>query len=89
MSGSFYESVPLAPPDLIFGLNKDYVNDQNPNKINLLIGAYKTEEGKSYVLPVVRNVEKTMAADESLNHEYLPIEGMKELCDGAAKLALG
>jgi len=86
---SFFDSVDLAPPDLIFGLVSEFKADQDPNKISLLIGAYKTEEGQCYVLPVVKSVEKAMANDESLNHEYLPIEGMESLCSAAAELALG
>lgn len=86
---SFFESVDLAPPDLIFGLVGEFKADKDPNKISLLIGAYKTEEGKSYVLPVVRSVEKAMANDETLDHEYLPIEGMESLSSAASRLALG
>lgn len=86
---SFFDSIDLATPDLIFGLVGEFKADSDPNKISLLIGAYKTEEGECYVLPVVRSVEKAMANDETLNHEYLPIEGMDTLCSGAARLALG
>jgi len=86
---SLFDSVDLAPPDLIFGLVGEFKADTDPNKISLLIGAYKTEEGKSYVLPVVRSVEKTMANDETLDHEYLPIHGMDSLSSAAARLALG
>ena len=51
--------------------------------------AYRTEEGEPYVLPVVRSIESSMAADKTLNHEYLPIEGNVDLASGAKKLILG
>ena len=86
---SIFSEVDLCPPDLIFGLKDELNADQDAKKVSLLIGAYRTEEGKSYILPVVRSVEKAMANDETLNHEYLPIEGMHSLSSAAAKLALG
>ena len=55
----------------------------------LFFAVYRGEDGKPYCLPVVMNVERAMAQDKALNHEYLPITGMKDLCDAATKLALG
>lgn len=37
--------------------------------------AYRDENGKPWVLPVVRKVEKQIAADDTLLHEYLPVLG--------------
>jgi len=81
--------VQLCPPDVVFGLNAEYHADTSPDKVNLGIGAYRTNEGKPYVLPVVTKVEEMMAADRTLNHEYLPIEGLQALSEGATKLILG
>ena len=89
MSKSIFENVSLAPPDKILGLAADFRADPHPNKVSLIVGAYRTEEGAPYVLPVVRKVENAIAADKALNHEYLPIGGMPELCRAAVKLALG
>ena len=55
----------------------------------LLFTVYRGEDGKPYSLPVVSSVEKAMAQDKTLNHEYLPIAGMKDLCEASTKLALG
>lgn len=35
--------------------------------------AYRTEEGKPWVLPVVKKAEKEIVDDTTLNHEYLPV----------------
>ena len=86
---SFFSDVDLSPPDLIFGIMDELNADTNPKKVSLLVGAYRTEEGKSYVLPVVQQVEKAMANDETLGHEYLPIEGLHSFSSASAKLALG
>ena len=54
-----------------------------------LPAAYRNEEGVPWVLPVVRAVEQQMAADETLNKEYLPQEGMGALQEVAVRLVLG
>jgi len=87
--GSFLSQVPLAPPDAILGVTLAYNADTSPNKVNVGVGAYRTEEGKPWVLPVVRKVEQKLAADTSLNKEYLPIEGVKSFCEVTTKLLYG
>lgn len=51
--------------------------------------AYRTDEGKPWVLPVVKKVEKLIVHDDRLNHEYLPILGLPEFRSSASKIALG
>lgn len=45
-----------------------YDSDPSPNKVDLGIGAYRTNDGKPYVLQVVRKVEKEMLEDPAANH---------------------
>lgn len=49
--------------------------------------AYRTEEGKPWVLPVVREAEKRLADD--MGHEYLPVLGYEPFCNAAVELVLG
>ena len=51
--------------------------------------AYRDENGSPWVLPVVRSVETAMAADESLNHEYLSIDGLQTYTNAASTLLVG
>lgn len=51
--------------------------------------AYRTEEGKPWVLPVVRTIEAQMSADPTLNHEYLPLDGLRAFTDLSSKMLLG
>uniref|UniRef100_A0A672QPU4 Aspartate aminotransferase n=1 Tax=Sinocyclocheilus grahami TaxID=75366 RepID=A0A672QPU4_SINGR len=85
----FRPCVPLAAPVAVFKLTADFREDQNPSKVNLGVGAYRTDEGQPWVLPVVRKVEKMIADDHSLNHEYLPILGLPEFRSSASQIALG
>lgn len=41
------------------------------------------------MLPVVKKVEAEMAADNTLDHEYLPIAGLAEFTTAATKMLLG
>jgi len=86
---SIFAEVPLAPPVAVFKLTADYRSDENPKKVNLGVGAYRTDAGVPWVLPVVSKIEKELANDATLNHEYLPIAGLPDFCSAAAKLALG
>ncbi|XP_070541489.1 aspartate aminotransferase, cytoplasmic-like [Ptychodera flava] len=86
---SRFKDVDIAPPVAVFHLTARYKEDPHPQKVNLGVGAYRTDDGEPWVLPVVRTVESQMAADQSLNHEYLPIAGLKSFTDAATKLVLG
>ncbi|KAL9983331.1 hypothetical protein ACROYT_G005484 [Oculina patagonica] len=89
---SIFKDVPLVPMDHVFNVNKNYIEDTDPRKVNLGIGAYRDNDGNPMVLPVVANVEKRLAeeiAQKTLNHEYLQIDGLGAFCDAASKLLLG
>lgn len=65
-----------VPSDEIFDLNRAYANDSFPQKVSLGVGVYRTDDGKPWPLPVVREAEKQLLAEDSLfRHEYTAIEG--------------
>jgi aspartate aminotransferase len=84
-----FASVPQAPEDPILGLNVAFAADTSPNKVNLGVGAYRTDEGKPWILPVVRRVEEMLLNDKTVDHEYLTIDGLPAFRDAARKLILG
>ncbi|XP_037068128.1 aspartate aminotransferase, cytoplasmic-like [Pollicipes pollicipes] len=86
---SRFADVQTAPPIEVFALTRGFNADQHPKKVNLGVGAYRSEEGKPWVLPVVRKLEVMLAADETLNHEYLPVLGLDALSKAAVHLLLG
>jgi len=89
MSTSRYDVVEQAPPIEVFALTRGFTEDKFPQKVNLGVGAYRTDEGKPWVLPVVRQVEQSMANDDSLNKEYLPVLGLEAMASAATKMLLG
>ncbi|PSS10803.1 hypothetical protein M430DRAFT_179300 [Amorphotheca resinae ATCC 22711] len=78
--------VPQAPEDPLFGLMAAYRADPFDKKVDLGIGAYRDNDAKPWVLPVVK---KILRNDPALNHEYLPISGLESFTSAAAKLILG
>lgn len=87
-SGTF-GGVATVPPDAIFFTKQKYKEDTDKRKVNLGIGAYRDDDGKPMVLKIVRKVEKELAADMSLNKEYLPISGDAEYVRLSQQLMLG
>ncbi|KAF8212352.1 aspartate aminotransferase [Mycena galopus ATCC 62051] len=84
-----WQSVPLAPPDSIFQLTAAYKEDKFPQKVNLGVGAYRDDDNKPWILPVVKEATRILLNDDTLDHEYLPITGLPEFTAAAAKLILG
>ncbi|KIY68604.1 aspartate amino-transferase [Cylindrobasidium torrendii FP15055 ss-10] len=89
MAAESWQNVPLAPPDSIFQLTAAYKADTFEKKVNLGVGAYRDDDGKPWVLPVVKKAEARLLSSPNLDHEYLPITGLPEYTSAAAKLILG
>eukprot|EP00928_Gymnodinium_smaydae_P062780 TRINITY_DN46564_c0_g1_i1.p2 TRINITY_DN46564_c0_g1~~TRINITY_DN46564_c0_g1_i1.p2 ORF type:complete len:400 (-),score=97.00 TRINITY_DN46564_c0_g1_i1:172-1371(-) len=75
---SIFKDVPVAPPDAILGLTQMFKEDTFPQKVNLGVGAYRTEEGKPWILPSVAEAERRVTSDTSGDKEYQPIDGKPE-----------
>lgn len=71
---NFFETVPLTPPDPIFGVAAKFNADQREKKVDLTIGIYQTAQGRNETLDVVRETDIGLAAHEP-NKVYLPISG--------------
>lgn len=88
-SNSVFAHVVRAPEDPIFGVTVAYNKDTSPLKVNLGVGAYRTEEGKPLVLNVVRRAEQMLVNDTSRVKEYLSITGLRDFNKPSAKLIFG
>ncbi|PSC75103.1 aspartate aminotransferase [Micractinium conductrix] len=86
--GSRLEGVEMAPPDPILGVSEAFKRDTSGDKLNLGVGAYRTEELQPFVLNVVRKAEERMLAANE-NKEYLPIEGLAAFRKATVELLLG
>lgn len=86
---SVFSNIAQAPEDPILGVTVAYNKDTSSAKLNLGVGAYRTEEGKPLVLNVVRKAEQLLVNDTSRVKEYLPILGLADFNKLSAKLILG
>ncbi|KAH8261684.1 hypothetical protein KR044_013261 [Drosophila immigrans] len=86
---SAFADVKLVIPAPIFHLTKMYQEDKNEKKVNLGVGAYRTDDSKPFVLPIVKKCEFEVVNDPSLNHEYLPMSGNPEFLKAATELLMG
>ena len=83
--------VPAAPIE-VFQLTRDYQADPSPAKVSLGVGAYRTDEGKPWLLPCVKTAETLLAGkveSEELNHEYLPVLGLDSFTSASVGMLLG
>jgi len=88
-TASFFKDVQLCPPDEIFNTGIRYRADTSPLKVDLGVGAYRTNEGKPLVLNVVKKAETMIHEDKTLNKEYLDIAGDAKFVEVARQLLFG
>lgn len=87
-ASSVFASAPRIPADAIFALTAEYLADPFPKKVNLGQGTYRDNNAQPWVLPSVKKA-RSIIEEKGLNHEYLPILGLKGLRDGTAQLVFG
>ena len=83
----FFDTVEMAPPDPILGLNAAFKADPRSNKVNLSIGAYKTDDLQPLVLAAVRKAEGQILT-EGMDKEYLSQDGNPEYVQRSIRLCL-
>lgn len=62
------DAVPQAPEDPLFGLMAAYRADTFDKKVDLGIGAYRDDNAKPWVLPVVKKVSNSLISFAWLNY---------------------
>lgn len=83
-----FESISAAPADPILGLADLFRADDRSNKINLGIGVYKDETGKTPVLTSVKKAEQYLLENETTKN-YLSIDGLADFARCTQELLFG
>jgi len=83
-----WKDIQAAPPDSILGLTEQFRNDQNSQKVNLGVGVYKDNEGKTPILEVVGTAEQRLLTRQT-SKSYLPISGDPAYGKAVQRLVLG
>jgi len=83
-----FEKITAAPADPILGLTDLFRADDRQNKINLGIGVYKDETGKTPVLASVKKAEQFLLENETTK-TYLSIDGLPDFAHCTQQLLFG
>ena len=83
-----FEHIPPFAGDPILSLNEDFHKDPRPHKINLSIGIYFDDGGRTPVLDSVRRAEALVVAKGGPK-PYLPIEGAANFRNAVQQLLFG
>jgi aspartate/tyrosine/aromatic aminotransferase len=65
----------MAPADPILSLTTGFKNDKFEQKVNLGVGAYRDENGKPFIFPVVKKAQLAIVNDSKIDMEYASIDG--------------
>lgn len=84
-----FELLEMAPPDPILGITEAFKRDPNPAKINLSIGVYCDENGKTPVFHSVKKAEERILAGEKTKNYVNPNSGTAEYCAAVQALLFG
>ncbi|CAG8937287.1 unnamed protein product [Penicillium salamii] len=85
-----FQDIPEGRKEPLEALVTKFRADTDPNRTSLLVGVYKTDEGKAYVLPSVKEAKKRIFNDPDWHHEYRPsAQGSQAYRDLSHKLLFG
>jgi aspartate/tyrosine/aromatic aminotransferase len=83
-----FESLKAAPADAILGLIAEYRDDPRPEKIDLGVGVYRTTEGDTPVLKVVKRAEQFLV-DTQASKSYIGTAGAADFNAAMQSLIFG
>ncbi len=83
-----YESLQAAAPDKIIALIGMFNEDPRPTKVDLGVGVYKDEQGRTTIFNAVREAEKKLY-DTQTTKSYLGMAGDPAFNTAMIKLVLG
>ena len=83
-----FESLTALPPDAILKLIAEHQNDSRENKVDLGVGVYRDEFGKTPVLSAVKKAEKHIL-DHQQSKSYTGSAGDQSFNDAIQELVFG
>lgn len=83
-----FETLKPLPPDAILGIMTLFRADPNPGKIDLSVGVYQDEQGRTPVLPSVKKAEQAILAAQD-SKTYVSIAGNAAFNKGIEEVIYG
>ena len=82
-----FESLSKLPADKIFALVAEFKADSRPDKVDLGVGVYKDENGKTPILGSVKKAEAAIIA-EGTTKTYVGVPGNMGFCNSGVRSCL-
>lgn len=82
------EVLEQLPADPILGLSAAFKQETNPKKVDLGVGVYKDEQGRTPILHAVAKAQNILLANED-SKTYISPQGVQGFIDGMLELLLG
>ncbi len=83
-----FETLPDAKPDGIIALMQAFADDPRMGKIDLGVGVYRDEAGRTLVMQAVKDAERHIVATQE-SKSYLSLAGDHRFLDAMGRLLLG
>ena len=83
-----FESLQAAQADAILGLIAEFRNDPRPDKVDLGVGVYRTEDGQTPVLDVVKKAERILVETQD-SKAYIGTAGAADFNAAMQQLTFG
>lgn len=83
-----FETLSAPAPDKIFRLTGQFAADPRPDKVDLLVGIYKTAEGRTPVMGAVKQAEARILETQETK-SYVSFEGDRAFIGAMRDLILG
>ena len=88
MSDTLFKNLAAAPGDPILSISEKFRADTRPQKVNLSVGVYLDENGKTPILDVVKEA-KFALAESPIPHSYTAIRGLEGYRAAVQKMVFG
>jgi aromatic-amino-acid transaminase len=83
-----FETLSAPAPDKIFRLTGQFAADPRPDKVDLLVGIYRTAEGKTPVMGAVKQAEARILETQETK-SYISFDGDPAFIGAMRDLILG
>ncbi|OMJ69005.1 hypothetical protein SteCoe_33394 [Stentor coeruleus] len=88
-ASNFFAHMKAITPQPVEDLFFRWFQDPSPYKVNLIIGAYRTDEEKPYVFEAVKESERRILSNSNLNKEYIQSSGLDIFNKSSCAILLG
>lgn len=88
-AATMWKQVPFVPPTSYASANSAYLEDKQTIKLNLSLVGFREDNGRIFVPPTTRRIERQLYVKNGFSHEPLPVRGYGPFLEGGLRFAYG